>query len=409
MVKLISMDLLKLRKDKEMNNKPKLTVKEARKIISALRKGTPPEFDVDFFSVGREEMLSYFNEKFEEIKEYDLSDIKFISADYGQGKSHFLDLLQNMALHKNFVVSNVSLHSKETPFDQLQIVIQSIMANIITPKFHQNGLEALLNEWVEKYKDVELNTVLAKLLDDTIYPDMRKKLVEYRRFYSENLHEECLNSLKWFEGKETKSKTFRNVKEFLHNFIIFIRSLGYSGLILMFDEAEAITSLSRIDRRDVANENIRQIIDNDSNTEGFYFIFASTPSFLSGEGDRGASEYRALWRRISDPLQDFQQNSYHKIIIELPNLNESEFLQIAEKIKTIYEKAYNKNLSNISEEELKILSGYVHKFADNHVGTMVRSTVVLLQEATNSEFNFEKRFEIIVESVKQLEEIDRAK
>jgi len=46
--------------------------------------------------------------------------------------------------------------------------------------------------------------------------------------------------LKWFEGKETKSKTFKDVREYLHNFVLFVRSLGYSGFVVMLDEAEQL-------------------------------------------------------------------------------------------------------------------------------------------------------------------------
>src|SRR3972149_4694371 len=130
-----------------MADKSILSTEQAYRIINALRKGTPPEEGVDLYSVGREQLLSYFDDKLIEIKKYGVSDVKFVSADFGDGKSHFLDLLRDLALKHNFVVSKVELHSREAPFDQLPIVIQRIMANIATPAERKSGLEALLNDW----------------------------------------------------------------------------------------------------------------------------------------------------------------------------------------------------------------------------------------------------------------------
>jgi hypothetical protein len=376
-----------------------------------LRKGTPPEEGVDLYSVGREELLSHFEDKLIEIKNYGVSDVKFVSADWGHGKSHFLDLLQNAALRNNFVVSKVELHSREAPFDQLPIVIQQIMANIATPEERKGGLEALLNSWSVRNKSKGEQEIFKSLKDIGIYPDMRIKLVEYQRHYicqTGPEYQQYLQVLKWFEGKETKSKTFKDVREYLHNLVLLIRSLGYSGFVVMLDEAEAITSLSRINRRDLANENIRQVIDNDQDTQGFYFVFASTPTFLSGEDERGAQSYPALWRRISDPLQGLRQDSLQKVIVDLPKLTEEEFLKLAQNIKSVYEVAMEQKFNNVDDNHLRVLAHYVQTRTDQRVGTMVRSTVAILDEATSAEFDFLRRFELIAEKALEQEARDRA-
>ena len=395
-----------------MADKAPLSKAQAFRIISALRKGTPPEEGIDLYSVGREELLSYFEDKLIEIKNYGVSDVKFVSADWGHGKSHFLDLLQNLALRNNFVVSKVELHSREVPFDQLPIVIQRIMANIGTPKERINGLEALLNDWSVRNKAKSEQEIFESLKDIGIYPDMRIKLVEYQRHYNYVTgpeYQQCLQVLKWFEGKETKSKTFKDVREYLHSFVLLIRLLGYSGFVVMLDEAEAITSLSRINRRDLANENIRQMIDNAQDTQGFYFVFASTSTFLSGEGEHGAQDYPALWRRISNPLQELRQDSLQKVIVDLPKLTEEEFLELAQNIKSVYEIAMEQKLTMVNNNHLRVLAHYVQTRTDQRVGTMVRSAVAVLDGATSPEFDFMTRFELITEKAMEQEALDRAR
>ena len=389
-----------------------LSKAQAFRIISVLRKGTPPEEGIDLYSVGREELLSYFEDKLIEIKNYGVSDVKFVNADWGHGKSHFLDLLRDLAFKHNFVVSKAVLNRKEVPFDQLSIVIQRIMANIGTPKKRINGLEALLDDWSVRNKAKSKPEVFKSLQEIGIFPDMRLKLVEYQSYYNCTTgpeYQQCLQVLKWFQGGETKSKTFRDVREYLHSFILFIHSLGYSGFVVMLDEAEAVTQLVGMNRRDLANENLRQIIDNDEDSKGFYFVFASTPTFLSGEGERGAQSYPALWRRINDPLQELRQDSLQKIIVDLPKLTEEEFLELAQNIKSVYEVAMEQKLTMVNDTHLQLLAHYVQTRTDQRVSTMVRSTVVLLDEATSAEFDFMTRFELIVEKAMHQEALDKAR
>ena len=395
-----------------MDNISALSRDQAHRIVNALRKGTPPEEGVELYSVGREQLLSYFKDKLTEIKNYGVSDVKFVSADWGHGKSHFLDLLRDLALKHNFVVSKVELHSREVPFDQLLLVIQRIMANITMGTERKNGLEALLNEWSVRNATRSKQEIFKSLQEIGIFPDMRLKLVEYQSHYNCSTgpeYQQCLQVLKWFEGKETKSKTFKDVREYFHNFVLFVRSLGYSGFVVMLDEAEAITSLTRIGRRELANENIRQIIDNDQDTQSFYFIFASTPTFLSGDDERGAQSYPALWRRISDPLQGLRTDSLHKVIVDLPKLTEEEFVKLAHKTKAVYEVAAGRNLTMVNKNHLRSLAHYVQTRTDQRVGTMVRSTVAILDEATSPEFDFLARFELIVEKAMEQEAMDKAR
>jgi hypothetical protein len=285
------------------------------------------------------------------------------------------------------------------------------MAGINTPRTKANGLQVLLNEWSAQNASKTKQQIFKELEDAAIYSDMRLKLVEYQTHYNCSAgieYEHCLQVLKWFEGKETKSKTFKSVPEFLHNFVLFIRLLNYSGLVILLDEAEAIVSLSRIDKRDLANENIRQVIDNDQDTQNFYLVFASTPSFLDGEDERGANSYAALWRRISDPLQEFKSNSLDKVIIELPSLTEEHFLQLSSKIKNIYEIHIGRSLPMVGESNLKVLARYVQARRDKRVGTMVRSTVAVLDESAKGNASVMTQLELIVEKIMQDEAKERA-
>jgi hypothetical protein len=391
------------------------STRDALNIVSNLRKGVPPDEGVLQFSIGREELLEYFERVLHEIAEYDQQGVKFIQADYGHGKTHFLDMLSMLALKHNFVVSFVVLDREKAPFNKLERVIPLIMQGIKTPAASKNGLSRILNQWADIVKGQNTNTILRRIDENErlhlLFPDFRLKLAEYalaRNRSTDPAFEECLNIEKWFRGEESKSRTFRNVPDYLAAFVQFVRHLGYSGFVVMLDEAESITMLSRISNRDQANENLRQIIDN-QDLHGFYFVFASTPSFLSGEDGRGAQAYQALWRRISDPLGQIQQRAFDKIIVDLPALTAEQFTLLGRRIKHIYEIAYKQQMPRVTDEHLQALAQYVKKRSDKSVRTLVRSTVMLLDEASRvEELNVLSSYELIVERVLDDEQRKRA-
>jgi len=391
----------------QMNIQTSLSAKQrpiALEILKGMRKGVPPSEYVELYTVGRENLMDYFDETFNEIREYGHSDVKFVQADFGGGKTHFIDLLENLALQKKFIVSNVSLDSKEAPFDKLNIVISRIMSLIVTPSHRTNGLESLLNEWSESQADKTSSAMYEDIERLPLFPDFRMKLVEYATARNDPhgvRYEACQRALKWFRGEETPSKRFKSVKEYLAAFITFIRHLGYSGFTIMLDEAEAITSLSRITNRDAANENIRQIIDNDTNTEGFYFVFASTPTFLSGEGIHGAQDYGALWRRIRPALGQLRLSSLESVIIELPALSDDQRKQLATRIRELYQLGYDCDLSIVQDAHLEALVEYVkRRTIQENVDALVRSTIALLDEARkNTSLDPMTRYEAVVESI----------
>ena len=78
-------------------------------VINRLREGVPPAEDVFLFSIGREDHLRYFERKLDEIAQSHQQGVKFIQADYGHGKTHFLDMLAEVALNRDYVVSIVTL------------------------------------------------------------------------------------------------------------------------------------------------------------------------------------------------------------------------------------------------------------------------------------------------------------
>jgi hypothetical protein len=103
-----------------------------------------------------------------------------------------------------------------------------------------------------------------------------------------------------------------------------------------------------------------------------------------------------------------KQESLEQVIIELPRLSEEEFYELACRIKRIYEIAEGITLSNLEDDHLKMLASYAIRRTGHRVGTLVRSTVALLQEARREDFDFMSNYELIVEGAINRERSDRA-
>jgi hypothetical protein len=374
-------------------------------IINSLRRGVPPRGHAHQLTVGRDREIAYFERKFDEIADVGLSDVKFISAEIGGGKSHFLDVLQSLAKDRNFVVSKVDLDSQSTRFDHFEEVYRKLVGNMATRAYAQNGLTAILEAWGSKYVGATDTWIFAELRQiPEMPPQLRSALLEYGKAVSAN--EEVIETLTdliaWISGeKVTAAQRKRlnvttpvgrtNATEMLRGLMGLFRAEGYAGFAVLLDEAEAITSLTRVQDRNAANENIRAVIDGADKNDGFYFVFATTPSFLDPAAIKGAATYQALWRRISDPLSG-RGRSLDRVIVELPALSGDEYADLAVRIKEIAEVGKGKP-SSVTDAQMRMLADYAQRQPSGRVSTLVRAAAQLLaQSYEDPDFDFDTEY-----------------
>ena len=127
---------------------------QARAIIEELRKGTVPIDYVTFFTVGRENWLTLIDDDFENYIAEGGAKVRFISGDYGDGKTHFMSVVRHLALRKRFAVSFVVL-TREVPLQKFEAVYREIVLRLRTPHlFPENikaeeGIRSILSAWAE--------------------------------------------------------------------------------------------------------------------------------------------------------------------------------------------------------------------------------------------------------------------
>src|SRR5919108_3510737 len=93
----------------------------ARTIIESLRRGSVPVEQVPYFTVGRERWLSIIEDDLAHYIAAGGAKVRFLNGDYGDGKTHFLSIIQHMVQQAGFAVSFVVL-TREVPMHKFELV-----------------------------------------------------------------------------------------------------------------------------------------------------------------------------------------------------------------------------------------------------------------------------------------------
>ncbi len=99
---------------------------QARAIIESLRKGLTPTEYVPFFTVGRQNWLKFVEEDLDGFIGEGGGKVRFINGDYGDGKTHFMSVICQLALQKQFAASFVVL-TRDIPIHKFELVYQEIV------------------------------------------------------------------------------------------------------------------------------------------------------------------------------------------------------------------------------------------------------------------------------------------
>ncbi len=348
-----------------------LELRLAKAIIHKLGSfGTPPEFGIEYFSVGLEPYLEVIeNEYLKDMLKYNLSSFKLITGNYGGGKTHFLYSVRNLAWQHNYVTSYVSLSPTECPFDRLELVYKKIVSNITLP-MKQNvseqqwnvGIEALLRQCYSEVREERVIISEMRNLESSSFTNALKGAMMSLIADDE---EEFSGIVQWLKGEEVprelrlryriseridRSTAFR----MLRSLVQFINSAGYSGLILLFDEAERGMSISSTRDKRRALDNLRQLVDECGNSRlpGAMFFYAVPDENLLLEGSGGV--YEALKQRLRSSFTRINPMGV-KINLEDIGVGPEEFLSsLGEKLTKVFECAYKTALdSEIASYSIK--------------------------------------------------------
>lgn len=363
----------------------------AIQIIEVLgQSGVPLSKGVSFYNVGNESLLNTIDAHY--LGSY-LADggavFKLVVGDYGSGKSHFLYCVQDRAWQRNFAVSKVDLSPKESPYDDQRRVYAAVASHIIWHELSNNGaeehglarfLEGTLRRLVETRGSDLQDPTVAELPDvQALLETVQNTSIDSLSFqkailgffnallFQKELRQESL--ARWLQGDEVTPEDMRDLRtigvtekitkinafKMLRSLCQTVRALGYSGLVLLFDEGDRMLSIGGKSEK-VATDNLREVIDRcREDLPGAMFMYAVPPDFVKSI----IPKYQALDQRIRT-AHYFSKSNPFSTHINLDHLDipDSDLLmQIGYRLLPIFEVAYDiKMNSDFQAENIAVLS-----------------------------------------------------
>lgn len=328
--------------------------KEARHIIEALRSGIPSRAVGQYFSEARPRMMKEISDRLDMVCNEDKSNGMVICGKYGEGKTHLLNTVFNLAHSNHMVVSLLSL-SKETPMDKLYLIYQKIIQNTYLPMRQQPGfmyeLEKLsanspiANEmqlFAAKQLETDklyylfrsyLNTedsdekflLQADLEGDFVANAPLKKI--YRRIFNQPVK---------YNVNFTKTKHCGDYFSFMSH---LFTQMGYHGWVILIDETELMGRLGKKARLN-AYRNMARFLLPENSMESVFSIFALSASYVEDviEGKREYENLEAVYPEEPEPIRTVLD-----LLVKAPQLaplTKEEIQQVLCKIQEFHGKAY---------------------------------------------------------------------
>ena len=354
---------------------------QARSIIEELRKGSVPVEYVPLFTVGRQNWLTFIEDDLTNYIAEGGSKVRFISGDYGDGKTHFMSIIRHLAMEKEFAVSFVVL-TREVPIHKFETVYQTIVKQL-RGKFEGIGIRNMLEAWLaelgekttafkgkkteaEKARaelaakiqningmDINFANALTALVNNRFAPMAKDEAEQRAAAYEVLLH--------WFEGGKVTKKELKpfqiyeflnktNSKQFLNSLILFLHSTGHKGLIILMDELETVVAQGA-SIRNAAYENVRLLIDNSESSQYLHIFFSIIPEVLISE--KGFKSYDALWSRIRS-IGESRKLNYRGVLVDIHKtpLKTEELVDLGRYLRTIHGISYRWDSKEMVSDEI---------------------------------------------------------
>ncbi|MGD0818828.1 MAG: BREX system ATP-binding domain-containing protein [Methanomassiliicoccales archaeon] len=349
----------------------------ARRIIETLgNSGTPPEYGFQYFTEGIDPYLVVIDQEyFHSFIEVGGSAFKMVVGIYGGGKTHFLYCVRELGWKHDFISSYIVLSPDRTPFHKLELVYNEIVANLIYSQSpeqllsgYDRGIQAVIERWykdkVEEFSQGKPGDAITQDLLDYAnsigpYDSTSYKNALKHAFISLATKNDATFELmiQWLKGETPKMAEMKRygVSEKIDKGMAFkairsvvqwVKEIGYSGLIVLLDEAEQSGSLTSKQKGQLY-QNLRELIDEcgHANFQGTMWFYAVPDvSFLEGR----TLIYEALKQRLSTVFDPELNPTGVKIMLEGPGVDPrppNEILvAIGEKLAKVYEVGYDVKL-----------------------------------------------------------------
>lgn len=364
-------------------------------IISALRRGTVPQYGLDALAVGLERFESAFDEELERVSRGS-GQFKAIRGEYGSGKTFITRWLRERAQQMGFACSEVQISETETPLHRLETVYRRLMERLTTSDSPTGAFRNVIEAWfftleedVISQGNIDPNDVSALIkATDTL---MEKRLGEvvkaapafsltlraYRRALLEEKEDIADGLLAWMAGQpniSAKIKQYAKIKgdidhfgafSFLQGVLTILKDSGHPGMLLVLDEVETLQRM-RSDTRDKSLNALRQLMDeiDSGRFPGLYVVITGTPPFF--DGPMGVQRLPPLAQRLAvDFSTDARFDNPRAVQIRLKGFDVDSLSEVGRKVRDLY--AHANHADRINQ---LIDDAYIKDFAHAVTGNL---------------------------------------
>ncbi|MBM3461634.1 MAG: hypothetical protein FJX76_05990 [Armatimonadetes bacterium] len=247
---------------------PSVTEAQALHAIEALRLGVVPRHLIETYTVGREKEIALVRQDLEETLSQGA--FRIIMGDYGTGKTHHLEYVEQVALARNFVTARVTLDARETPPSMPKRVYRRAVRALRYPDRPGNEEGGLAPLFDRILGNPDLTEELLKVDGETYHKYLSPALAYYKDLRALDSQRSLVETLfDWVEGHPTVSNVILDQRlkhegkkyhrlyalmdycpwSHIYAYLLggistLARRAGYNGLVLLLDEAEFYSLLS---------------------------------------------------------------------------------------------------------------------------------------------------------------------
>ena len=346
----------------------------ASDIIDSLRLGQPPVVGVHEYSVGDTEFLDEIKKRHLQRLNSTRGKIRFVSGSWGMGKTHFLARIRDMSFDANCLVSSVKLDKDTAPFDRFEDVFYSVVKNISTRNI-DSSIDDPLSEVFRRQlfgsditsEMIDRNaceTACQQLMANReIDIDFRRIVCRFWETYRSGPSDVAADEhrgmvMEWFAG-QGRIKAYRdnfgvqklvdrtNARQILNSLARYAIHAGFSGVVVLLDEAEMNFSTMRKSHLIRAHNNLLHLINTIQESVGLFVVFATTPDFFIDQR-YGIRATGPLSQRIG-PLPERPPIAVRPVWnLQYLRRDITDYQSVARKLQDIYVAAYPEAKNTVS-------------------------------------------------------------
>ena len=294
-------------------------------VFERLRSGLVPERGLEAFAVGVDRPLGELRRQFQ-LAQQGEGLTKFLRGGYGCGKTFMARLATIEAQKAGFATSFVVVSDNDLHFHRFDDVYRKVVSELATASCPRGALGDVLDRWIGRIEDELISGGVdedAADFDDRVRTRLGERLESLTRGAAPEDFVRVVRTifdlkqrgdfadagalLSWLSGSKNVAASAkkkagikgeiggRAAMDYLRGVLAIVREAGYSGLLIVIDEAETILRM-RSDVRGKSLNGIRQITDMASDYPGLIWLFTGTPEFF--DGPRGVKSLPPLHDRL---------------------------------------------------------------------------------------------------------------